>query len=237
MLITKKPHLFFICFFFTLIFNLAQAQKPSSSIYDYYDWRVGKESLDINNGKILLNYDRVLNDLDRFYFSSYQVGSVIYDNQYYNNVLLNYDVFEDQLIIKPNGEFDKAPIILIKEKVSSFTVLGTTYVNIKNSTVLSGFYEEQFVDKKVSLYIKHNKYKRDLISNDKVYDDFTIYTFYALKYNNAYYEIDSKKSITSIFPDLKKNISSFYANNETIEKANKTKFIADLIAYLNTILK
>jgi len=70
----------------------------------------------------LLNYDRVANNNDRFYFSQYATGTVVYDTQIYNNLVINYDIYNDDLILKPNGESDKYPIILIKDKVQSFSI-------------------------------------------------------------------------------------------------------------------
>jgi len=52
-----------ISFYITLLLgaNTSQSQNnASTSLHDWYDSKVGKENLDLNNGKILLNYDIIL---------------------------------------------------------------------------------------------------------------------------------------------------------------------------------
>lgn len=226
-----------------LVTYTSQSQNDTpTSLHDWYDSKVGKENLDINNGKILLNYDIILKNNDRFYFQNYTLGSVVYDNQLYNNVLLNYDINNDDLIIKPNGENDKMPIVLNKSKVNSFYVNGKNYINlgynkISNNEVEPGFYEEVFLNNNVNFYIRHIKDKRQIINENLVFDDFTEITSYIILYKNQYYKITNKKSLTTIFPELKKNINEFYSNNSSFEKSNKAKFLEDLFKYLNTIIK
>ncbi len=245
MLSTNKSIVFRYSLMLLLLFqvmNLRAQNKAPNSIYDWFDSKVGKENLAINNGVILTNYDRVLNNNDRFYFSNYLNGSVVYDNQIYNNILLNYDILNDDLIIKPSGEFDKNAIILIKEKVSSFSVDGINYINLdasptKNLDFINGFYEEHLIANKFTFYSKHKKDKSERINGDKIYDDFTEKTYYALFYNTTFYEISSKKSVIVIFPDYKKFISQFYSDNDYLEKANKTQFLNNLFLFLNNKIK
>ncbi len=216
--------------------------NPTNSIHDWYDSKVGKETLDLNNGKILLNYDRVLDNNDRFYFDTYRYGTVLFDGQLYNNILLNYDILNDDLIVKSNGENDKTPIIINKSKVKSFTVNGKNYVNLSYNTisqtdVAKGFYEEVVVNDKVSFYVKYEKYKKQLIKFNTIYDDFKPNTYFVISYKNEFFKITNKKSLITIFPELKKNINDYYSNNSALEKSNKIKFLSDLFKYLNTIIK
>ena len=229
--------------FFLMFCNLIQSQNnASNSIYDWFDTKVGKENLDINNGKMLLNYDKSINGNDRFYFDNYYSGTVVYDNQIYNNVLLNYDILNDEIIIKPTNESFKNAIVLIKEKVDYFVLDNTKYVNMdysktENPDFIKGFFEELSVGKNFKFLIKHSKDKSSIIKNDALIDDFTERTYYYLKFENKYYTINSKKNIIAILPKYKKSINEFYANNQLVEKSNKTKFFMDLLNYLETIIK
>lgn len=213
--------------------------QNSDSIYDWFDQKTGKENLAINNGKLLLNYDRVINNNDRFYFSQYAIGTVVYDTQTYNNVVLNYDLYNDDLILKPNGEADKNPIILVKNKVQSFSIDKKNYVNLnysqtKTSDVINGYYEEGFIGNQINFYIKHAKTRTERINSDGPYDDFTEKTYFILNYKNEYYKVSSKKSIITIFPEYKKLINEFYSTNDYMIKLDKSRFLANLFTLLNT---
>lgn len=245
MLYIKKTNVIrfsLIMYLFLQVLNIQAQNNTSNSIYDWFDSKAGKENLAINNGTILINYDRVLNNNDRFYFNEYSEGNVVYDNQIYHNILLNYDILNDNLIIKPYGKFDKNAIVVIKEKVSSFSIDGINYINLDASPTkipdfVNGYYEERFVGTQFTFYSKHKKDKSERITGDKIYDDFTEKTYYALFYKNTFYEVSSKKSVIAIFPESKKSISEFYSNHYYSEKTNRTQFLTDLFISLNNKIK
>jgi hypothetical protein len=240
---TPTLYLHFLVMLF--LFNASRLQSQNStstSLYDWYDSKVGKENLDINKGRILLNYDKSIEGNNRFYFDKYYSGTVKFDNQIYNNILLNYDAYKDELIINPNNESGSDFIILTKEKIDYFSLNDKKYVNInyddfKTPDYIKGFYEEKLIGANFILYIKNIKNRKDLIVGDKLFDDFNSSTIYYLKYNEQFYEINSKKSIVAILPEYKKMINEFYSNNQLVEKSSKVKFFEDLLSYLNTIIK
>jgi hypothetical protein len=243
---TKDTPLLFLLFVSMLFsFNTSKLfcqNTNTTSIYDWYDNKVGKENLDINKGRILLNYDKSIEGNNRFFFDKYYFGTVKFDNQIYNNILLNYDAYKDELIINPNNESGSDVILLTKEKVDYFSLNDKKYVNInyndfKTPDFIKGFYEEKIIGANFILYIKNIKNRKDLIVGDKLFDDFNSSTHYYLKYNEQFYEISSKKSIVTILPEYKKMINEFYSKNQLVEKSSKVKFFEDLLTYLNTLIK
>lgn len=235
----KNINYFLFSLLFFLTINLQGQNESTKSIHDWYDTKIGHENLDINSGRILLNYDKILNENDRFLFESYQYGSVIHNGQLYNNLLLNYDINNDDLIIKPTGENDKMPIILNKTKIQSFKINNINYVNLSFNkpsieNEISGFYAEIIKTEGLLFYVKHYKFKRKLIIDNTVYDDFLKKTYYVLFLKNQYYTITNKKSVITIFPEFKQIINDYYSNNNKIEKSNKIKFFEGLINTLQT---
>lgn len=232
--------LFMLLFFITV--NSHGQNASTTSIHDWYDAKVGYENLDINSGRILLNYDKIVKDNDRFYFGSYQYGSVIYNGQLFNNLLLNYDINNDDLIIKPTGENDKMPIILNKTKIQSFNINNMRYVNLSYNSPsieneISGFYAEIINSDGICFYVKHYKFRKKLIIESTVYDDFLKKTYYVLFYKNHYFTVTNKKSLISIFPEFKQVINDYYSDNNKIEKTNKIKFLEGLINSIRTNIK
>jgi hypothetical protein len=240
---TPTLYLHFLIMLF--LFNASKLHSQnatSTSINDWYDKKVGKENLDINKGRILLNYDKSIEGNDRFFFDKYYSGTVKFDNQIYNDILLNYDAYKDELIINPNNESGSDVIVLTKEKVDYFSLKEKKYVNInyndfKTPDFIKGFYEEKIIGANFILYIKNIKNRKDLIIGDKLFDDFNSSIHYYLKYNEQFYEISSKKSIVAILPEYKKMINEFYSSNQLVEKSSKVKFFEDLLNYINTLIK
>ena len=240
---TPLLFLLFVSMLFSFNANKIYCQNTTStSIYDWYDNKVGKENLDLNKGRILLNYDKSIEGNNRFFFDKYYSGTVKFDNQIYTNILLNYDAYKDELIINPNNESGSDVIVLTKEKVDYFSLNDKKYVNInyndfKTPEYIKGFYEERIIGANFILYIKNIKNRKDLIIGDKLFDDFNSSIHYYLKYNEQFYEISSKKSIVAILPEYKKMIHEFYSRNQLVEKSSKVKFFEDLLNYLITLIK
>jgi hypothetical protein len=228
---------------FNSVIGLVHGQNNDEvSLHKWYDESVGKENLDFNNGILLLNYDKPLNGVDRFYNPTFQNNTLAYDNQTYNDVTLNYDVANDNVIIKPLGINDRRQIILAKEKIEYFTINNTVYRNINYATTIlpsfvNGFYEEKIISSRVILYIKNSKNKSTLFKDDKAYDDFESAKYFVLKYNESYFEINSKKDCVTIFPDLTESIDTFYTNYNYLEKNNSTEFYEKLFLMINANLK
>lgn len=225
-----------------LVFGKVNSQsntQTNNTIYDWYDSKIGRENLDLNNGRIFLNNDNPVTNNSRFFNDTFVYGSIKYNNQNYNNIFLNYDTFEDNIMTKVNGENDKTTIILIKQKIESFSYLNKNFINfdyydLNKVSNMNGFYEEKMINTTFTLYIKHTKNSVDKIIVDKIFHEFIPKSTYFLKYENKYYNINSKRNIIALFPENKKSINEFYSNNRTIEEFDKTKFLEQLFISLNS---
>ncbi len=231
---------FIIVLLFLVTKSLAQVSAPIA-LLDWYDSKIGKENLDINNGKLLLNYDVSIVGNTRFAFDNYYLGIVNYDNQFYNKIYINYDVLKDQLIVKINNEND-SPIVLTKEKVAFFYVQNKKFTNLNfnNPTIpefVSGFCEEKVINSNTVLFIKYTKNRIDLIVDNKILDDYNNKISYIVKFKEQFYEVNSKKNVVAIFPSLKKLINDYYDDNEIVEKSDKIKFLSNLLQNLTTMIK
>jgi hypothetical protein len=229
----KKEHTQLIALLVFLL-NVDTAQSQTT---------IGKENLDINNGTLYANYYKTVNNTHSYLNSEvFENGNVVYENQTYNDVVLNYDVFKDDLLMKPSGVNDRRSVILTPQKIQSFTFSGKTFVNLsynKTATVdfVKGFYEENFISRKFTFFIKHNKEKRELTSEGKIYDSFKVKNDFVLYFKNKFYDINSKRNITDIFPEVKSQIEDYYLLNNKVEESNKTEFMESLLRHINAILK
>ncbi|MDP5199232.1 hypothetical protein [Flavobacterium sp. DG2-3] len=229
---------------FGVFLSISQIHSQSVeklSLYDYFDQAVGKDNLNINNGIVHSEPFRAIAGKNRYYIEEFNVGDISFEGQIYSNVNLKYDILVDQVIYKQGGSSENLPINLISEKVDYFFIKNKKFVNLKAEStkfpsVINGIYEENYIDN-VSLYIKHYKEKVKVFQSDGVYYNFIYKINYILKYNNYFYKVDSQKDIKKIFPDLKKEINSFYSTNRKLERSDKTQFMENLAKQINGFLR
>ncbi|MFN7043802.1 MAG: hypothetical protein ACK4M1_01285 [Flavobacterium sp.] len=225
-------------FIFTVFLLINSSLYSQNKIEDFFDNSVGKENLPLNNGTFYFNTFKTLNTHQYYHTNKYSVGTLVYDNQYYNTVNLKYDSFRDVLVFKPFGESENFGIILISEKVLHFTINNKNFTNLSFITKdslknVKGYYEENLKGKDFTFYIKHKKDRREFIKNQVVYADFGIYNEFLIFKSNIYHPIKSKKDVTILFPIHKKEINTFYSDNSKLSKDNKTEFYEKLFRFID----
>lgn len=222
-------------------FNILFAQKKDNElVYNWFDKTIGKENLAVNNGKLEINYDRTLNNQNRYLTSNnYTIGSLNYDNQDYFNVNLKYDIFKDELILRPDGESDYISINLIKERIKNFKIYDRNFINLDNilpSNFLGGYYEENLLGKSFVFYVKHYKQNRELVNDNGVFVEYFYENKYIIFYKNKFNTINNKSEIVKLFPNQKTNINDFYNLNKYLKKENQLKFMENLMKYINKLI-
>ena len=220
-----------------LAFSSLQAQ---SSIDEHFDQTVGKENLPLNNGVFYYNLYKTNNTNQYYYTNKYLVGNIVYEDQFYNNVNLKYDIYKDILIFKPYGESENFGIELINDKVSQFSINNKKFINLSNITKdsikgIKGYYEENFVSERISFYIKHKKGTKTFIQNQAVYNDFEVENEFLLLINNNYNQIKNKKDVVTLFTQYKNEINNFYSDNSKLQKINKTEFYEKLFRFIDNL--
>ncbi len=234
--------LFFVVLLSSNYYQL-YSQNSNVALYNWFDEAIGKSNLDLNNGILFVNTDKTQKDNHRFYLDElFTKGMINFDNQNYFDVVLNYDVYKGLVIIKPNGNLDRRGIYLANIKTAFFELNSTKFINLSFKKPMpkgfdDGFYEEVFKVNDFTLFSKLKKSKSDLIVDLTLYDYYlTTINFIVLK-NNLFYKINSEKSISKLFPNQKKIISDFYADNYRLESSNKKAFFKILFQTLNSTIK
>lgn len=233
----KKTYSQFVFFILLVFYSNIYSQNI---IEDFFDNTVRKENLPLNNGIFYFNSFKTLNTHQYYLINKYFQGSLIFDNQIYNDVNLKYDIFNDAIIFKPYGESENFGIILIKEKVSQFTINNKKFINLSLTTKesipkIKGFYEENFKGTQFVFYVKHKKDRRDFIKNQIFYSDFETYNEFLIFIKGEYFEIKGKKDLRILFPDFKNEINTFYSENSKLSKDNKTEFYEKIIRFIDRL--
>ncbi|WPO80520.1 hypothetical protein [Flavobacterium sp. KACC 22761] len=219
--------------------NSFSQTNEKKEISNYFDKIVGEEILNINNGKIHIDPYNLKNSHNYYSNKNFVKGSVFYDNQFYDNIPIKYDIYKDQLVksFENNNTFG---ITLINEKTDYFTIDDKRFINIDNKykfpKVVTGFFEEKYLGKNISLYIKHFKTAKETIIESSLYTEFKEYSDYQLLYNSTFTAVNTQKEILTAFPQLKKQIKDFYKKNKILEQTNPYQFKADLIKFIDNNL-
>lgn len=214
----------------------SQDNNDIAEPYIWFDSLIGIENTEINNGTVYieeLKTEENKNTHKFFSTNKYQLGNICYDNQNYFNVLMKYDLYEDQIIVKIKKKSNYSTIKLVQEKVQNFSINSNYFVNhkfFKNTTSTSSFsfYQILFESKELSLFKVNKKESSELIKEMKLYYEFNNKNFYYILYNDNMYLIKSKKDIKRIFPIYKKDIYSFYKKNKKLFKKDKNTFFIQL---------
>jgi hypothetical protein len=247
----QNKSIFLILFgLFLQIYTVRSQSSNTTSLNSWFDKTIGKSNLDLYNGPRYVNLYRTLDKSHSFYLTNdYSKGDLNYQNQNYHNLDLKYDVNNDILVLKANGEYDYLGISLIKEKTAYFTLNNKRFVNINfnNPTCpifMNGYYEELTFSKTNTLYIKHHKTKTKVIDTKRISDgtnlassdEFRDKNEYILKYKDVYYKISSKSDIIKIFPEYKSDIRKYYNSNSQLEESDKNVFLENLIKRINNLI-
>jgi len=233
----QKKSLFILIIGLLLNNHCIQSQNSKEKeIYKWLDKNLGIESLDIKNGPAHFNYDKTVNNQNRYYQAdNFTKGNVCYNNQNYFDLLLKYDIYRDELILNPYVEDNNTRINLVKEHVNSFTINDEKFVNLKNlpSVFKGGFYQETIINSTTTLYIKYLKEKNKLNNVEINQIEYIPANEFILLKENKLNLIKDKKAIISLFPDRKRKINDYYFMNSKVRKENLPLFMKNLMIYIN----
>jgi hypothetical protein len=174
---------------------------------------------------------------DQFLFSlEYLQGSLTINGNYYKNILLNYDIYNDEILTPKN---QGSIVQLNKEMVDSFTLVfvGKTYrfVNADEDSLpgIKGFVKVLYKGKS-ALYVKYKK-EIEALAVDEKYDLFyRTYRIYFLNEGKVH-PISSKSDLLKILQEDKIRIKEFMKKNKlSVSKKEPESFIP-VIRYYDSI--
>ncbi|MBF4506674.1 hypothetical protein IRZ83_08335 [Flavobacterium sp. JLP] len=235
---SQKKIIFLTIFGLLLSIHSIHSQSVKEiEIYKWFDKTLGIESLDIKNGLAHLNFDKTVENQNRYYGSGdFKKGNVNYNGQDYFDLFFKYDIYSDELILRPYDELNTTKINLIKENISYFTLGNEKFVNLKelkNSSFQAGFYEEVIIANDLKLYIKYHKEKKKNIKDEiNLIEYIPRYEFLLFK-EKKFNLINEKKEIIALYPASKSKINDFYLMNRNLRKENASLFMKNLIKYIN----
>lgn len=139
-----------------------------------------------------------------------QPGSVVYNQQPFDNLLLRYDVVLGQLVL--NQPTSPLTLRLVNEKLARFTVDGHRFERLQaDSTaglLTTGFYEV-LADGPVRLLVRRAKRLQERIENRMVKAEFIpTDRLYAYK-QGRYYALNSKSAVLQLLADREPEVRAY----------------------------
>ena len=190
-------------------YSLAEA----INLYD----RTMKQNSFIYKGRIYTGkYDNIRGHP---YFSgdSWSMSTIIYEGETFDTVLLMYDIYKDQVLLKNFNEKGRvAPIVLNGPDIQSFDLLGHAFIYLEGDSVSNlpdGIYNKLYSGRSADLYVKR---KKEIITTAKwndLWEDFEENDLYYLKKDGLYYRIKNLKSLLKTLKEHKKELRAYIRNN------------------------
>lgn len=175
---------------------------------------------------------------DQFLFSKdYLPGSVTMNGKTYQNIDVNFDIYNDELITPSTHGII---IQLNKEMVDSFSLsfqLKTfRFINSRNDSVVGNGYVNVLYNQRSMLYIKYKK-EIELLAVDDKYDlFFRTYKIFLLK-DGVAHQLSGKKDLLNALEDNKIPVKDFIKKNKMrVSKSTPESFIP-VIRYYDSLRK
>jgi hypothetical protein len=164
---------------------------------------------------------------DQFLFSTeFMTGSVTVEGKTFNNLLLKYDIFNDELlaitdhgiILQLNKEMIDLFTMKYQDQIFNFKKLDADSLNS-----LSG-YVNVLYDGGTSLYVKYKK-EILLLAIENKYDMFNQINRIFVEKNGEIFKVDSKGELLKLLEDQKHQVRSFIRSNKIrISRKNPDSF-------------
>ena len=205
------------------------------------------QNIHLYNGWKNDGYNHLATGNPYFLSDQIQTGNIFYDDTYYRDVLMLYDLVQDNVVIaqytddKDNISPEYRGVLrmnLVKSKIGWFTMPGHEFVllNADSSSIgmPPGFYERMY-NGKTKLFVKRTKVYVEEIKGNELDRRFDLSTLYYVQTNGKYYDIRSKKTLLRVLKDQKKDLGSFIRANKKRFRKNKEALIFETTRYYDQL--
>lgn len=201
--------------------GLSQPDRPDTSFlassravkFNVYNSLIGGQSR-LYNGIEYPDYYSHNDEHPYFLIDDWGHGNVVYDDEFYSDVDLFYDLSKEAVITE--HKLTGGKIQLISNKVSRFTLNDHLFVRLskdKAGVIEESFYEVLY-DGKVKVYVRRLKWPQTRADIEGLtYYFSTINRIYILK-DGIYTLVKSKRSVYSVFRDHRKDLTGALRNHK-----------------------
>jgi len=238
MILNKYNSLF--AFLLCILSTSLSAQNDAA--YLLLDSKIGLKNTMLFNGVQSLDPDVTINEKNKYLYSSqdFSVSSIVYENNYYPNVQLKFNVYDDLVLVKIPVENKFSTFQLITSRIQKFKIKGTVFENIglQSNKNFKGFYENLFENSSITLFKKHKKNVKRILNRRYAYYEFEpTDSEYIFRYKGKFYPANSRKELISVFSSQKAEIKKYYRNQRSISRSEPDVFMVQLFKDISSQLE
>ena len=234
-----RSKVLFVCFFGIFRFGLV-AQNDAA--YLLLDKKIGLDNSMLSNGIESLDKEITINTKNKYFTTSqdFNTSSIIYENYYYPNVRLKFNVHDDIVLVQMPVQNKYSTFQLITPRIQQFSLNGHTFENIGQQTNndYPGFYENLFQGDSIKLLKKYRKSFKKKMDRDYIYYEFEpTDSEFIFEYEDKFYTADYKRELLSVFPDQKSEIKKFYREYRSVLRNQPEQFMVELFKDISSQLE
>jgi hypothetical protein len=204
----------------------------------FYDQNIGEQSGKFNGSQNIGYPQGVIEKNPYFISPNFSKGYIVYDQVLYDNVNLVYDEAADLVVLQDSTH----KIELITEKLEAFGIGDNHFQYLikkdvnTNALVNTGYYQI-LVDNKTSLYTKETKKVTEKILSNELSYTIESSTYYYIKKDGRFYEIQSRKGFFKILKDKEKELKHYIKAQHLNYRKDKNHTLSNVVEYYNLITK
>jgi len=192
--------------------------------------------LAIFNGKLHNSYLSSIEGTAYFISDSFQMGTLVYENIFYENIVMNYDLVLDQLIVAENRSTG-LPISLFSPRVKEFSYAGLIFFYLNNTDPLSAYLSEGFYQQLASgqatAICRSTKVIIETPGESTVLRRFEQQKRYYIIKEGQLYHIRRKQDLLNTLKDQRKGIQEFMRSQKLNFKKKKERTITAVTEFYN----
>jgi hypothetical protein len=196
----------------------------TTALADYYHQSIGQSS-GLYSGIEFKPHAPNITGIPNYLNNDWNSGTVIYNHVVYRNVLLKYDLVDNQLVALLYNQV--IPYILNQNSVQYFTVGSHHFVyaaadsvqHARESSFVPGFYEQVY-NSKSEVLIRYEKTVETQTSSSSIESYYSDKTRLYLKNQGIYYEVSGNSAVAKVLKDQKKPVQQYLKSNHL--KVNKS---------------
>jgi len=238
----KKIVSFVIIFLFVTGSIYAQQGYPDTSVLSagvrharqVYDAQLGYESA-VYNGVQHNLYSSDIEGIGYFRSTEWRKGSVVYEDIFYNNISMKYDLVKEELVITPD-EKGGVFIALFSPRVKEFSFSGLKFIRLgvpgDGTSLPQGFYQQLAVGK-ITAFARPVKTINETIENNAIHRKFEDKVRYYVLADGVYTHIRNINDLLAVTKGHKREIQKALSDRKLKFRKDPEQTIITAVEFYN----